>query len=281
MKKKYFGVILVIIFWMGLPGVYAQDRTTITPVLSKDSISTSTPQINGPQPFDLAQNTVAAAQTDDWDEEDLFEDYDTQPSQTVADPLYYFNVAMYSFNDFLYFAALKPLANGYKAITPVLVRKGVRNFFHNLLFPVRLVNTLLQGRIKDAGTEVEVFFINSTIGVLGFGQVAQKEFNLFTSSEDLGQTLGTYAIGNGCYLVLPVLGPSTLRDAIGRVGDWFLTPVNYLDPWELSTGLNVYDTINATSFRIGDYEALKASAIDPYEAMKNAYIQLRNDKIDR
>ena len=281
MREKYYSLVLAIVFCvLSLnSGVSAQDIPTIRPVLSQDSISTSSSQINGSKAFRLAQNTLTEAEADELDK-DLFEDYKTTEYQTISDPLYYFNYAMYSFNDFLYFAALKPLASGYKAITPTLVRKGVNNFFHNLLFPVRFVNTLLQGRIKEAGNEVGVFLINSTMGVLGFGQIAQNEFGLFTANEDLGQTLGTYAIGNGCYLVLPVLGPSTIRDAIGRIGDSFLTPVNYVDPWELSTGLNVYDRINATSFRIGDYEALKASAIDPYAAIKDAYIQHRKEKID-
>ena len=145
--------------------------------------------------------------------------------------------------------------------------------------PSDLVNTLLQGRIKDAGTEIQIFLINSTVGVLGFGQVAQNQFGLKTCDEDLGQTLGSYAIGNGFYLVLPVLGPSTLRDVVGLAGDSFLTPVNYVEPWELSVGIKSYDTINSMSFRLGDYEALKAAAVEPYVAIRNAYIQNREKKI--
>jgi phospholipid-binding lipoprotein MlaA len=213
-------------------------------------------------------------------QDEMFDDYqDFEKIQPVSDPLYHFNYAMYTFNDVLYFALLQPVASSYKALTPPLLRKGVKHFFHNLLFPVRFVNTLLQGRVKDAGTEIQIFLINSTVGVLGFGQVAQDQFGLKTSDEDLGQTLGSYAVGNGFYLVLPVLGPSTLRDAVGLAGDYFLTPVNYVDPWELSAGIKSYDTINSLSFRLGDYEELKAAAVDPYIAIKNAYIQNREKKI--
>jgi phospholipid-binding lipoprotein MlaA len=211
----------------------------------------------------------------------LFEEYeDTPASYDLADPFYYFNYAMYAFNDILYFAVLKPVATGFKAVTPTPLRIGLNHFFYNLLFPVRFVNNILQGRIRDAGTETEIFLINSTLGVLGFAQVAQNEFDLKSSREDLGQTLGSYAIGNGFYLVWPVLGPSTFRDTLGLVGDYFLTPLNYVEPWQASAGIKGVDTINATSFRLGDYEALKAAALDPYQAIKNAYLQNRMRQLD-
>ena len=209
---------------------------------------------------------------------DEFEDVE-QPVVTISDPLYYFNYAMYSFNDVLYLGLLEPVAKGYKAIVPTMVRQGVHNFFHNLLFPVRFVNNLLQGEIKDAGKEITIFVVNTTVGVLGFGQAAQNGLDLHTADEDLGQTLGKYSIGNGFYLVLPVFGPSTLRDALGLVGDSFLKPVNYIDPWELSVGIQVYDAVNRTSFRIGDYTALKEASLDPYIAIRNAYIQNRIKKV--
>ena len=282
MKKiYYFSNFLVVVLFVCIlnQSVFAQDRHNIAPVLSDDSISVFPSQTDKTDLILIAQSSQSTSE-DDLSDEDLFKEYDDkQTSLSVADPLYYFNYAMYSFNDFLYFAAIKPLATGYKTIIPTPVRKGVNNFFHNLLFPVRFVNNLLQGEIKDAGTEIGVFLINTTAGVLGFVQVAQDDFDLQTSNEDLGQTLGSYTIGNGFYLVLPILGPSTLRDTVGLVGDSFLTPVNYVDPWELSTGIKVYDSINAASFRIGDYEALKQAAIDPYAAIKDAYIQNRIKKV--
>ncbi|MBU1195738.1 MAG: VacJ family lipoprotein [Proteobacteria bacterium] len=233
-----------------------------------------------PKNMMVAENTEDPDAEEDEDFVDDFSDSDTPLEvDQIADPLYYFNYAMYSINDFLYFAALKPIATGYKYITPDFLRKGVYNFFHNLLFPVRFVNNILQGEISDAGSEVGIFAVNTTFGVLGLIQVAQNHFDMKTTDEDLGQTLGSYTIGNGFYLVLPILGPSSLRDALGLVGDSFLTPLNYVEPWELSLGLKVYDSINDTTFRLGDYEALKAAAIDPYVALRDGYVQYRKQKI--
>lgn len=270
--------VVFLVFFISID-LSAQDVNTVAPLLSEDSflIDSNNP-ISSTQIL-VAQNTPAKPEEDSFDNE-IFADYqDSGKIQPVSDPLYYFNYAMYSFNDFLYFALLKPIATGYKTITPIIVRKGINNFFYNLLFPVRFVNNFLQCEIKNAGTEIEIFLINSTMGILGFGQVAQNEFGLKTCDEDLGQTFGSYSIGNGFYLVLPVLGPSTLRDTVGLAGDYFLKPVNYVEPWELSFGISSYDTINSLSFHLGDYEALKAAAIDPYVAIRNAYIQNREKKI--
>ena len=278
MEKKYSFFILAIVFILVSTGS-AQDNPMIAPVLSNDSFSMSFYPLHNPDGILMAQNTLPISADDELDKE-LLDDFDVIiESQSISDPFYYFNYLMYSFNDFLYFAAIKPIATGYKAITPTPLRKGVNNFFHNLIFPVRFVNNILQGEIKDAGTEIGIFLINSTIGALGFAQVAQNKFVLHTANEDLGQTLGSYSIGNGFYLVLPILGPSTLRDVVGLVGDYFLTPINYVEPWELSTGIKAYDTINTASFHIGDYEALKAAALNPYAAIRNAYIQNRKEKI--
>jgi phospholipid-binding lipoprotein MlaA len=105
---------------------------------------------------------------------------------------------------------------------------------------------------------------------------------MHTQKEDLGQTLGTYGIKEGFYLVLPVLGPSTLRDAIGMAGDYFvLDPIDYVSPWELELGLDVLDIINRTSFRIGDYESMKKAALDPYAAIRDAYIQNRRMQVSQ
>jgi len=214
-------------------------------------------------------------------EDDLFAEYEdeTQDTQIVADPLYYFNYAMFEVNDFLYFYALKPIAQGYKFVVPTMARRGVKNFFHNIMFPVRFINCLLQGKTEAAGEEFASFFVNSTVGVLGFNDFAQKHMDLEPHQEDLGQTLATYHIGDGFYLVLPVLGPSTLRDSLGQVGDMFANPLRYVTPWELSYGLSGLHILNQTSFQIGNYEALKEASLDPYVALRNAYIQNRRSLI--
>ncbi len=277
-RNRCFSIVVVSLFIFIHSSVcFSQDDKVILPIISEDSILVAN---------NLESSSESKSNEDEYYEEELDEDEldeldeDLSDSQLVADPLYYFNYGMYAFNDVLYFGVLKPVATGYKFVTPGFVRQGVNNFFHNLLFPVRFVNNLLQGEIKDAGSEIGIFLINTTVGVLGFGQVAQNAFDIHTADEDFGQTLGSYSIGNGFYLVLPIFGPSTLRDSIGSIGDYFLTPVNYVRPWELSTGLKVYDTINYTSLHIGDYEALKEASLDPYTAIRSAYIQNRIKKVE-
>ena len=124
------------------------------------------------------------------------------------------------------------------------------------------------------------FFVNTTAGVLGFGSPADKNPKFIPrDEEDLGQTLAKYGIGNGFYIVWPFLGPSTLRDSIGKVGDYFLDPVSYVDPTEAALGAKGLDMVNDTSFSIGAYESLKEAAIDPYTALRDVYLQLRKKKI--
>jgi len=197
----------------------------------------------------------------------------------VADPFEDWNRAMFLFNDKLYFWLLKPVSKGYKAVIPTPVRKSVRNFFHNITAPVRMVSALLQGKGRAASAELTSFLINSTVGVLGFGDPAKGWPEINPSEEDLGQTLATYGIGDGFYIVWPVLGPSTLRDSVGMLGDWFLDPVWYVEPLEAYLTLWTVENVNDTSFRIGDYESMKEAAIDPYIAIRNAYIQNRKKKI--
>lgn len=219
---------------------------------------------------------AGAAGEDDWESEvDDWEDADAKPAPTVADPIRLWNTAMFHFNDKLYFWVLKPVAQGYAFVAPQVVRRGVSNFFTNITAPVRVVNSALQGKPNRMSIEVGRFFINVIEGGLGFGNAAKNYPELASSPEDFGQTLGHYRIGNGLYVVWPVFGPSTLRDTVGLVGDFFLDPVSYLNPWELRVGVGAYDTVNATSLRIGDYESLKEAAIVPYDALKDAYIQNR------
>jgi phospholipid-binding lipoprotein MlaA len=213
--------------------------------------------------------------------DDLFEDYvETGGSNIVPDPLFRFNYAVYTFNDKLYFWVMKPVSRAYGSVVPGEIRTGVHNMFYNVLFPVRFVNSVFQGKIKGAGSELGCFVVNTTAGGLGFTRPAQEEFGWQNSREDLGQTLGSYSIKEGCYLVLPFLGPSTLRDLVGTVGDSFLSPINYVSPQSTSVGLRTFDAVNKTSIlRVGDYETLKQAAVDPYVAIKDGYIQLRRKRI--
>jgi phospholipid-binding lipoprotein MlaA len=231
--------------------------------------------------FNQTQTNHSKIKEDSSDESLAFFDEDAKEKVVhVADPLSPWNRAMFHFNDKLYFWLLKPLSRGYKAVIPTPVRSGVKNFFHNITMPVRMVSCLLQGKGRAASAELSRFLINSTVGVLGFGNPAKRWPELNPSAEDLGQTLGRYGIGNGFYIVWPILGPSTVRDSIGMVGDWFLDPVSYVESTESYVGLWTFKNVNETSFKIGDYESLKEAAIDPYVAIRNAYIQHRKKKVE-
>lgn len=213
------------------------------------------------------------------DDFDLFEEDLQIERVSIKDPFQSVNRAIFKFNDSMYFRVIRPVAKGYKWVVPTPARKGVRNFFDNLEFPVRFVNCVLQLKAKGAGTELVRFSVNSTIGILGLMDPAEYFFHIEPRKETLGQTLGVYGIGNGFYLVLPFFGPSTLRDAIGLAGDSFLKPVTYITPYELSLAISSYKYLNAASLRIGDYEAMKEAAIDPYNAFKDAYLQYQKYRV--
>jgi phospholipid-binding lipoprotein MlaA len=209
-------------------------------------------------------------------------DWSDDPNEdiyTVADPLEKFNRAVFFFNDKLYFWIMKPVAQGYRAVLPQPARISIKNFLTNAAAPVRIVNNVLQGKGQAAEAEWAKFLYNTTVGVLGFGNPAGRNSALNTYEEDLGQTLAGYGIGDGFYIMWPLLGPSTLRDTAGMAGDRFINPVAYVEPLAASLAVSGTQQINNLSFRIGDYESLKKAALDPYESFRNAYIQLRQSKI--
>jgi len=201
--------------------------------------------------------------------------------ETIADPLEPINRIFFTFNDRLYFWVLKPVAKGYRYVIPEPFRVGIRNMFTNVAMPIRAVNCLLQGKIRGFGRELLRFAVNSTVGFLGFVDVASIG-NVEPQDEDFGQTLGFFGAGPGIFINWPILGPSSIRDTFGLAGDFFADPVTYLVP---KTGENIAvrgeDRVNRTSLSIGDYEALKKSALDPYVAVRDAYFQYRRAKIEK
>ena len=201
---------------------------------------------------------------------------------TISDPIEPFNRAVYQFNDKLYFWVLKPVAQGYNKVVPEVARVSVSNFFSNITFPIRFVNCLLQANFDGAARELGRFMVNTVLGVGGLMDPAsRKDADLEKQDNDFGQTLGVYGVGQGFYIMWPILGPSSPRDTVGLVGDSFLNPVNYVTPWEAAAGISVYNKVNDTSLKIGDYEALKEAAIDPYVAIRDVYAQSRHKKIQK
>jgi ABC-type transporter lipoprotein component MlaA len=175
---------------------------------------------------------------------DLFEEELVDRFIEVADPLEPVNRVMFNVNDALYFWVVKPVAQTYKDLTPEETRMGIRNFFDNAGTPARYVNCLLQGKNEAADTELRRFVINTTAGVLGFGDPALDQHGLKPTEEDLGQTLAVCGLGDGFYIVWPFFGPSTARDSVGTLGDqflnplWYVNPFWYVEPTELSIGIS-------------------------------------------
>lgn len=212
-------------------------------------------------------------------EPEEFEDEDFYATAgVVPDPLEPINRVFFVFNDRLYFWALKPAAKGYKAVVPGKARIGISNFFRNLAFPVRFVNCLFQGKLEGASEELGSFLLNSIGGMGGFFDIAAYA-GVRKYDEDLDQSLAVFGFGPGFYINWPLFGPSTLRGTFGSAGDAFLNPVRYLDSSGARVAVSATEIVNETSFRVGDYEAMKRAALDPYVALRDAYYQNRLKKI--
>jgi phospholipid-binding lipoprotein MlaA len=195
------------------------------------------------------------------------------------DPLEPFNRAMYTFNDTLDRYVLKPVAKGYRAVLPSPVRKGVSNFFSNLREPVVMVNSALQGKFSQAASDLSRFMVNTTFGVFGLFDVATA-IGIERHNEDFGQTLGTWGLGEGPYLVLPILGPSNFRDAPGLYVDNELYPPSHLDSSHTRLNLYVTEAIDTRARLLDAGDILdQAAGEDPYVFVREAYRQRRRSLI--
>lgn len=207
---------------------------------------------------------------------------ETESPVVVHDPYEKFNRKMFALNDKIYFWVFKPVTTLYSAYFPPGVRTAVRNGFKNLLFPVRFVNCALQGKMDKAGTETARFVINSTMGVGGLFDVADRNFSIRTDAEDFGQTLATWGAGSGPYLMVPILGPSNVRDLSGTIVDSFMDPIYYIPaPWWAPWTVDAGGVMNTVSLTGSEYEELKKSALDPYVAMRDGYGQYRKKEISK
>ena len=207
-----------------------------------------------------------------------------QPSLTAAapaddfdqDPWEGFNEKMFSFNrEVLDRFVLKPIATGWDFVLPDLVQRGVRNMFDNLDVVRRVVNNTLQWKLAGAGTELARFTINSTIGLVGFFDIAKDAFGIEQKDEDTGQTFGVWGMGPGPYLVLPFLPPATVRDGIGYVFDGAMFPPSYFIPWWGTVAGTFTETVNERSLNLDRFERVAETTVDLYGAVRNAYLQRR------
>lgn len=235
----------------------------------------------------LAQNNKTGEEKTEGilpDEETNVTNDATEVAASIPDPFAPLNKAMFHVNDKLYFWVLKPVTQVYSLFIPEGFRLLFSNFYDNLRSPGRVVNNILQLRLKAAGNELIRFVFNSVVGFGGIADVSTEALGIRKQEADLGQTMGHYGIAHGFYIIWPLLGPSSLRDTVGFTGDSFLHPVAYIDKGDLSTeavaAIYAHEKVNDTSFRLGDYESFMESAIDPYVSMRDAFVQHRKKKVE-
>ncbi|MGB8855924.1 MAG: VacJ family lipoprotein [Burkholderiales bacterium] len=190
------------------------------------------------------------------------------------DPLESYNRGMYKINDALDKAVLKPVSRTYDKITPSPVKTGLRNFFNNIGEIPVVVNDLLQFKFQQAAEDSWRFIINTTLGLGGFLDVAE-DAGLAKHNEDFGQTLGKWGMPSGPYFVMPVLGPSSIRDAFGRIADAPTKPIGYVTPDSAKYGIYIADGIVTRASLLGASNVLGEAALDPYVFVRDAYLQRR------
>lgn len=224
---------------------------------------------------ELDASQIAAAQA-------LTGDPSSKPGRATADvdPLEGFNRAVFAVNDTLDQYLLRPITWVYRLILPRLVRRSLHNAFRNLGAPVILANDVLQAEAEDAGVTFSRFIINRTLGIVGLFDVA-TEFGLEYHPADFGETLNTYDVGTGPYLVLPILGPGSVRHGAGRIVDGFLNPLNYLVDRPVRGGLLFAEIVTVRDNVFTQLDSLRKTSIDYYAAIRSLYYQDRAGMLRR
>jgi phospholipid-binding lipoprotein MlaA len=193
------------------------------------------------------------------------------------DPWERMNRTTFKVNTALDHAIARPVARGYQKVVPSPVRTSVSNFMDNLFYPVTMANDLLQGKFKGFGQDTSRFLLNTTVGLGGLFDPATK-VGLQKNEEDLGQTFGVWGIKPGPYFVIPILGPSDVRDGIGKVGDGFMSPLSYVKNNYIRYGVyGVY--IVDVRYRLLPQDHLLDESYDPYSFLRNAYLQRRQYQV--
>ena len=199
----------------------------------------------------------------------------------MTDPFQGFNVAVYGFNDGVYEYFMRPVAETYRGVVNEEVRIAIRNLFDNALIPTKLVSSLIQGKWEKAGRVLSRTLINTIFGWGGALDVAGQEYGIKDVDEDFAQALGYHGVPSGPYVVLPFLGPSSVRHTVGQGVDLVLDPTFFFSPgfWA-SAGMTGGKMINGVTFYIDDIKFLKEGAIDPYESIRDFYHQRREILIE-
>jgi phospholipid-binding lipoprotein MlaA len=271
----------------GAPDGLADSAAPASPVVSAAAEEPTIP----PQPAPPTEAVPSEEPLDPFAKED------DAAGSTVEeyDPWESYNGVVFEFNRKVDRYVLKPVAKAYNFVLPDVVQRGVSNFFQNVRFVPRMLNNLLQGKLKGAGIEGGRFLINSTLGVGGFMDPARHWLKWETPPEDFGQTLGVYGVKPGPYLMIPLLPPFTVRDVTGFLVDILLDPINYLvfpsieldgapsliehknrDTTTIAQfGSRVYEIVNDRSLNLETYQGVEEATLDLYVAVRNAYLQKR------
>lgn len=197
-------------------------------------------------------------------------------TKNPADPLESFNRGVYQFNDAVDKAIAKPVAQGYNAVMPVPGKVLVSNFFSNLDDVIVTINDLLQFKLTQAASDGARVLFNTTFGVFGLFDVASR---LEKHNEDFGQTLGYWGMGNGPYLVLPLLGPSTIRDGVGLYVDSRPSRIRHVDHMRTRNQLYLTNAINRRAQLLDQEKVLDEAALDRYEFIRDAYLLRRESLV--
>jgi phospholipid-binding lipoprotein MlaA len=256
------------VFWLGASSNYALGQEVYPAFPAANEPSTIAAAASSPV-IEESQNTQLALASALAETAEAGEDFDSDPLEAFNEKMFWFNREV--LDRFL----LKPAATAWDFVIPDPVQRGIYNIFDNLAVVRRVVNNTLQWKLAGAATEVARFTINSTVGLVGFFDVARDGFGIQQRDEDTGQTFGVWGIGPGPYLVLPFLPPLTIRDGIGYAFDTAMTPYIYFIPWYANAGLTATSTVNERSLNLETFERVAESTIDLYGAVRNAYLQRR------
>ena len=203
--------------------------------------------------------------------------------ENPKDPYEGFNRGVYTFNDTIDGAILKPIAMGYNYVTPDVAKKGINNFYNNITDFITAVNSFLQLDFEQGMTDSGRVIVNTTIGLLGFIDVASTNVNNYTerNKQDFGTTLARYGWRDSAYLVLPFFGPSTFRDGTGLAVDGlFIDPIGYINNVRLRNALYVGKIINTRAQLLDATNLMDDASIDPYAFQRDSWLQMRNAQIN-
>ncbi|MDQ8187509.1 VacJ family lipoprotein [Pelagicoccus sp. SDUM812002] len=227
-----------------------------------------------------ALSATVGAQEDGIDLDDLFnDDFEEQSTVSINDPFEKVNRAIFNFNDGVYDKVARPLARSYSNVMPDRVERGLANAFRNLKFPSRFTGNVLQARFGQAGKETGKFVLNTTVGLGGLFRPSDRFDSLQTSNEDIGQAFGTWGIGHGFYVIIPFMGPTSLRDFVADFGDDAVDPIptpwSQIDDSQDRLIIRVVDITNRLPALMELYDSMRRSSIDPYSSVRDAYAQRR------